>query len=216
MQNNTTQHNNGLERICGPIQTFDTYTSQKIEYRRNGRFYAVCWDVVELEQPQRAAFLEYSAAIDALSTQGGREAAHKMMRGGYCAPAAIAYVTKTDIVDVVRNGIREHRIMASGIPGVTNNPNRWTGTKVLDVTGRVIEILAFGRDIEPPMRFERVQIDDTNKTAGRLAKNYPNDTFVVVHGGQSGTHAFAVDRGTHCDWTYKPKTRLCDIWRVVK
>lgn len=216
MQNNTTQQQNGLERICGPIETFDTYTSQKIEYRRNGRFYAVCWDVNDIKQPERPAFLEYSDEIDELSTQGGRAQASKMMRGGYCVPAAIAYVTKTDIVDVVRNGIAQNRIMAAGIPGVTFNPNRWTGTKILRATGRDIERLAFGNAPTPPIRFERVQIDATNKTAGRLAKNYPNDTFVVVHGGRSGTHAFAVDRGTHCDWEHKPKTRLCDIWRVVQ
>lgn len=208
-----TQH---FTETRGDIVRFDWGTEQNVwrNYESGVRMFFV--DVVEFEAEPKSAFLDYADAIDALSTQGGRAQATKMMRGGYCAPGAIAYITKTDIVDVVRNGIAQRRIMAAGIPGVTSNPYRWTGTKILNVCGRVIENLAFGHMENPPVRFERVQIDNTNKTAGRLAKNYPNDTFLVVHGGRSGTHAFAIDNGTHCDWTYKPKTRLCDIWRVVK
>lgn len=217
MQNNTHMHMaHNYTETRGDIVQFDWGTEQNVWRTYNNGVRCFYVDVVENDPQPKQAFLEYSNAIDELSAQGGRAQATKMMRGGYCAPAAIAYITKTDIVDVVRNGIAQNRIMAAGIPGVTSNPNRWTGTKIVNVDGRTIERLAFGDMANPPVRFERVRITDKNKTAGRLAKNYPNDTFLVVHGGRSGTHAFAIDRGTHCDWEHKPKTRLCDIWRVVK
>jgi len=215
MQNNTTQQ---LMERRGAIETFETHTEQQIWlYRPNGQFFAWRMDVVELEAQPRAAFnTEYKNQINSFSTLGGIKQAQKMMRGGCCVPSAIAYITKTDIVNVVTRGINQNRIMRSGIPGVNSDPYRWTGTKILRATGRDIERLAFGATDTPGVRFEVVEITDKNKTAGRLAKNYPNDTFLVVHGGRSGTHAFAIDCGTHCDWTYKPKTRLCNIWRVVK